>query len=226
MGATIIPEPALARLLAWFSPANPIGAYSYSHGLEALCEAGALADARAARDAIAVALTDGAGRTDAILTAHAWRAVHARDAAAFEHVRGLAVALSASRERREETLHQGEAFVEVVAAAWPCDAPPPAPPLPLPVAVGALGAAHGVPLAALLFAATSAYVANLVSAAVRLVPLGQTDGQRITAALAPEVAEVAAGALGASLDDVGGAALGLDVAAMRHETQHVRLFRS
>jgi urease accessory protein len=98
--------------------------------------------------------------------------------------------------------------------------------MPVPVAAGAAGGLNGVPLVPLAQAYLSAFAANLVSAAVRLVPLGQTDGQRVTAALMPVAAAVAREAAGATLDDVGGAALGLDLASMRHECQEVRLFRS
>ena len=67
----------LALMLSWFSPAFPTGAFSYSHGLETLFEAGGLADAAAVTEAVDTALTDGAGRADAIITAHAWRAARA-----------------------------------------------------------------------------------------------------------------------------------------------------
>jgi urease accessory protein len=98
--------------------------------------------------------------------------------------------------------------------------------MPIPVVAGAAGGLHSVPLGPLAQAYLSAFAANLVSAAVRLVPLGQTDGQRVTAALMPVVAAVAREAVDASLEDVGGASIGLDLASMRHENQEVRLFRS
>jgi urease accessory protein len=214
----------LSLLLAWVSPSLPVGSFAYSHGLERLYEAGALADAAATERAVAVALRAG-GRADAVLLAAAWRAAAARDDAVLEAVRALAVALAPAAERREETVNQGNAFAMLADAVWP-GGPTLADDVPLPVALGAAGAAHAVPLAALVHAHLAAFAAALISAAVRLVPLGQTDGQRITARLAPLVAAVAAEALAADLDDVGGAAPGLDIAAMTHEVQEVRLFRS
>jgi urease accessory protein len=213
-----------ARLAAWFSPAFPVGAFSYSHGLEALEEAGALQGRADAEAAIAVALADGGGWSDLVLLAAAWRAERDGDAAAAEEVRALAVALAPSAERWLETVRQGNAFAEMVAALGGGAAAKGD--LAYPVAVGLAGARHGVPLGPLAHGFALAFVANLVSAAVRLVPLGQTDGQRLVQALGPLAAETARRALSATLDDLGSAAIGLDVASMRHECQEVRLFRS
>ena len=71
-----------------------------------------------------------------------------------------------------------------------------------------------------------AVTANLISAGVRLIPLGQTEGQRVLAALEPVAAATAQRALATSLDDVGGAAFRADIASMQHETQYTRLFRT
>lgn len=225
-GAQASAEADLALMLSWFSPAFPTGAFSYSHGLETLFETGGLADAPAVAEAVDTALRDGAGRTDAILTAHAWRATRRGDRAAIAELSALALALSPSLERREETLRQGNAFAGLVDAVWPGAFALTGADCPLPVAMGAAGAFRGLPLVPLLVGTLHAFAANLVSAAVRLVPLGQTDGQRVTAALLPVVVAIGQEAATAPLEDIGAAALGLDIAAMGHETQHVRLFRS
>jgi len=218
---------ALSLLLAWFSPSFPVGAFAYSHGIERLEADGAVRDRASTEAAVRLALTDGSGRTDAILLAHAFRAASARDEAALEEIRLLAVALAPTAERHTEAIRQGNAFAGLLDAVWPgAFALSERGDMPVPVAAGAAGALHGVPLPPLAHAYLSAFVANLVSAAVRLVPLGQTDGQRITAALMPVVAKVAREAVEAPLEDVGGAAIGLDLASMRHECQEVRLFRS
>ena len=99
-------------------------------------------------------------------------------------------------------------------------------PVPYPVAVGALARAHGVPEHDATTALLHAFSANLVGAAVRLVPLGQTAGLRTLAALAPLIAEVESGTRRATLDDLGTACIRSDLAAMRHETQYTRLFRT
>lgn len=221
----VIDAAALARLAAWFSPACPVGAFSYSHGLERLCEDGALSCRQDAEAAIALALTDGSGRTDAILLAETWRAQ--TDGRSVEPVRQLGLALAPSAERWQESVRQGNAFAAVIDGAWPLyfaladhgD-------LPYPVAVGLAGAGHGVPLRPLVHGFLMAFAANLISAAVRLVPLGQTDGQRLTARLSDLAASLTEEACTADLEVIGGAALGLDLASMRHECQEVRLYRS
>jgi urease accessory protein len=218
---------ALSLLLAWFSPSFPVGAFTYSHGLERLEADGALAGRAATEEAVRLALTDGSGRSDAIVLCHAHRAAAAGDAGELDAVRDLALALCPTAERREEAVRQGNAFAATVDAVWPGRiALSRRGDMPVPVAAGAAGALNGVPLVPLAHAYLSAFTANLVSAAVRIIPLGQTDGQRITAALMPEVAAVARAAAAAPLDAVGSAAVGLDLASMRHETQEVRLFRS
>ena len=220
---------ALYRLMAWLSPAYPIGAFSYSSGIEWAVEAGDIVDAATLERWLAVVIADGSGFCDAVFLAHAHRA--AADDAGLRAVAELAAAFAPSKERHLETTAQGRAFLEVTRAAWPapaldrlaaiCDGT-----VALPVAVGVASAGHALPLAPTLRAYLHALAANLISAAVRLVPLGQTDGQRVLAALEPVVAATAQRALSTALDDVGGAAVRADLAGMRHETQYTRLFRS
>jgi urease accessory protein len=216
--------------MIWLSPAYPVGGFSYSHGLEWTVEAGKVRDAATLGDWIETILRHGAGRSDAIFLAEAWRAVTAGGDRRLAEVAELAAAFVASAERRLETLAQGAAFLTATQAVWP------APVLErlaakgmetaYPVAVGACTAAHGLPLAPTAQAFVQAFTANLVSAGVRLIPLGQTDGLRVLARLEPQIPPLVAGALGASLDDIGGASVMADIASMRHETQYTRLFRS
>lgn len=203
-------------LAAWLSPAYPVGAFSYSHGFETAIADGAIRDAATLEAWIADTLAHGAGRQDAILLAHAWRDP------ADEDVADLARALAPSAERRLETEAQGAAFAATTAAAWG----PEAAPAPYPVALGRAAARHGVALETTAALYLQAFASNLVSAGVRLVPLGQTDGQRVLAALGPLIRAVAADAIEAPLDALGTACFLGDIAAMRHETQDVRLFRS
>lgn len=222
----------LYRLVSWLSPAFPVGAFSYSHGLEWAVEADAVRDRATAESWIGDVLANGAGRTDAIFLRHADAAVAGGDQAALAAVNALAVAFAPSAERHLETTAQGRAFLSTVAATWPHPAIDRAvaalegEPVAYPVAVGIAAGAHGIAPHATTVAYLHAFAANLVSAAVRLVPLGQTDGQRITAALAGTVEALAAEAAEAPLEEAGGAAIAADVAAMRHETQYTRLFRS
>jgi urease accessory protein len=224
---------AFARLMTWLSPAYPVGAYSYSHGLEWLVEIGVVRDSDTLRAWIEDMLLHGAGRSDVVFLAEAWRTLADGDARALEVVAELAAAFVPSAERRLETLAQGAAFLAATLAAWPKPAleelaagAAEGRDVAYPVAVGTCAAAHGLPLADTAQAFAQAFAANLVSAGVRLIPLGQSDGLRALAALEPLIPRMVASGLAATLEDVGGAAIAADIASMRHETQYTRLFRS
>ncbi len=222
---------ALYRLMAWLSPAYPIGAFSYSSGIEWAVEAGDIKDATTLREWLAVTMADGGGFADAVFFVHAFRAVDAGDDVALRTVAELAAAFVPSRERLLETTAQGRAFLDVTRAAWPCPALDRLAaawdgPVALPVAVGTTCAGHGIACAPALAAFLHALAANWISAGVRLIPLGQTDGQRVLAALEPVVTATAALALQTPLDEVGTSTFRADIASMRHEAQYTRLFRS
>lgn len=216
--------------MTWLSPAFPVGGFSYSHGLEWVVETGTIKDAAALGAWIEDVLVHGAGRTDAIFLAEAWRAVSNDDAPRLGAVAELAAAFAPSAERRLETLAQGAAFLTAVRSVWPHpaldDLGRQHTEIAYPVAVGVATAAHGLPLAETAQAFVQAFAANLVSAGVRLVPLGQTDGLRVVARLEALIPHIVADALAAGLDDAGGIAVMADIASMRHETQYTRLFRS
>jgi urease accessory protein len=205
----------LLRLLTWLSPAFPTGGFAYSSGLEWAVEAGDVTT-----EATLIAWTQdllraGALWSDAILLRLAHRG---------EDVGDLGMAICPSAERRLETAAQGAAFV-LAAAAWPgpvWDENP----IPYPVAVGKLAAAHDIPEQDATLAFLHAATANLVSAAIRLIPLGQAAGLRCQAALEPAILETLSKSIIASEIDLGGAAWAADIAAMRHETQYTRLFRT
>src|SRR6478735_4324260 len=215
---------ALYRLLAWLSPSYPIGAFSYSSGIEWAVEAGDITDADALRGWLAVVIGEGGGFCDAVFFVHAHRAAISNDDAALRAVAELAAAFSPSKERHLETTAQGRAFLDTTRAAWLTPVWDGA--VALPIAVGVASAGHGIALAPALHAYLHAMMANLISTGLRLVPLGQTDGQRVLAALEPVAGGRAARALVTPLDQVGGAAFRADLASMRHETQYTRLFRS
>ena len=211
----------LPTLLTWLSPSYPVGGFSYSHGLEWAIESGAVRDRHTLEDYVATILEAGAGWVDLVLLAEAWRNPE-EPAAVIE----LAAAWRGTAETALEAVQQGAAFVMTTRAAWPGTALDRIETFPsYPVAVG-LGCAGTVPLDAALLAYAHALAANFVSAGIRLVPLGQTDGQRTLAALAPRIAAIAARAATAELDEIGTAAFGVDLCSIRHETQYTRLFRS
>jgi urease accessory protein len=217
--------------MAWLSPAYPVGAFSYSGGLEWAVEAGDITDAATLARWLAVMIHDGSGFCDAVFLVHAHRATAARDDAALAAVAELSAAFTPSRERFLETTAQGRAFFETTRAAWGCAALDRLAatwdgPLTYPIAVAVASAGHDIELEPALAAFLQAVASNLVSAGLRLVPLGQTDGQRVLAGLEPIIAACAQRALACPIEDVGGAAFRADIASMRHETQYTRLFRS
>jgi urease accessory protein len=222
---------ALYRLMTWLSPAFPVGGFSYSSGIEWAVEAGDITDAASLKDWLAAVLTDGSGFCDGVFLAQAHRAVAADDDRALREIAELAAAFVPSRERQLETTTQGRAFVEIARAAWDCDGLAHAiarcdGAIVYPVAVGIVSAAHSIPLEPALHAFLHALVSNWISASARLIPLGQTDSQRVLAALEQTVAETAKRTIAATLDDLGSATFRADLAGLRHETQYTRLFRS
>lgn len=222
---------ALYRLMTWMSPSFPVGAFAYSSGIEWAIEAGDIVDAASLRDWLHAMLTGGSGFCDSIFLVHAHRSVVAGDYASLADIAELAAAYVTSRERQLETTAQGRAFLDIARTAWNCSALDGAlanlkESIAYPVAVGIVSAAHGLPVAPSLHAFLHAIVSNWISAGLRLVPLGQTDGQRILAALEADVVSTGDRALCATLDDLGGATFRADLASMRHETQYTRLFRS
>ncbi len=210
---------ALLTLAQWLSPAFPVGAFSYSHGLERAVEAGDVTDVPGFQDWLGCVLTEGAGRNDAILLVSAYGAPDQRT---VREIDTLARALAPSRERLKETTLQGAAFARTASDIWPLHLSD----LTYPVAVGVGARALDLLLADTLLMYLHGLASNLTSAAIRLVPLGQTAGQATLAAMAPRCSDLAAQAQTQTLDDLGACAFMADIASMKHETQYSRLFQS
>ena len=222
---------SLYRLMSWLTPAYPVGAYAYSGGIEWAVEAGDICDGNTLRRWLATLLQHGNLFSDAVIFVNAHRAVARGDAKAVASIAELAAALPGSEERFLETTSQGQAFLQITRSAWPSptldrliaawDGP-----LAYPVVVAAACAGHGIAVAPSLHALLHAAASNLISAGMRLIPLGQTDGQRVLAALEDAIQQTADRALASGIDDIITATPRADIAAMRHETQYTRLFRS
>ena len=218
-GHTAMPTDDLLTLNQWFSPAFPVGAFSYSHGLEALVQAGRIDGDVALLAWVQDVLTDGAGRNDVILIAAAYEA---GDTQALLEIDATARAFAPSQERLLEMRDQGESFCRTINAVWGTSLPP----LSYPVAVGAAARACDLPLGATAQLYLHALVSSLVSAGIRLIPIGQTQGQSCVRALAPLCKRVSAEAQHQALDALGASAFVTDIASMRHEVQYSRMFRS
>jgi urease accessory protein len=231
---TTMVENGLYRMMAWLSPAFPVGGFSYSHAIEAACESGIVRDRASLCHYVTAALKHGAGRADATLFAAVHRAVLTNDDDAFVWAAERAAAMRGSAELALECNAQGAAFMTTVAATWP--------ELPIqrwseilrareivaayPLAVAICTALSGVDPRTALIAYLQAISSALVTAGVKLIPLGQTDGQRVVAELEDIVERATDAALKRPLDDLGSAAPMIDLLSMRHETQYTRLFRS
>ncbi|WP_377296481.1 urease accessory protein UreF [Rhizobium sp. SGZ-381] len=219
---------ALLRLMAWLSPAFPVGGFAYSSGLERAVHDGLVTDAPGLQLWLETQLRHGTGWNDAVLFSAAHRAVQHRngDGEALADLSSLGLALAGSGERYLETLSLGRAFL-AAAIAWPqpvFDVLPAD--CPYPVAVGAVSAAHGISCVPALAAFLHAALSQGVSAGIRLGVLGQHGGVAILAALEAPMGEMAVRASTASLDDLGTATVQADIASLRHETQASRLFRT
>jgi urease accessory protein len=220
------------RLLGWLSPAFPVGAFAYSHGLEAAVEAGLVSNRESLAEWLEALVRFGSARNDAVLLAVVHRSVWADDTALVTECADLASTLFGAPELQLESLGQGGAFWRTVTASWPHpDFDHWATCLPkgriaYPVALGIAAAVHALPLRRVAAGFLHAFAANGVSAAIRLGVIGQTNGQHVQHDLETAIAETAREVLDAGLDDVGSAAVMLDVMALSHETQTTRLFRS
>ena len=209
----------ILTLNQWFSPAFPVGAFAYSHGLEWAIEAGDVQNLATTSEWIETVLRHGTGWNDAVLLAAAFRA---DDIATLERVDATCRALASSRERVQETDLQGAAFCAALNSIWNADLNG----LSYPVAVGRAARLEGLPLELTAQFYLQALMSNLASVAMRLVPLGQTDGQMVIRDLTPLCCEIAQKAVLADLDDLSATAFLSDIAAMKHETQYSRIFRT
>jgi urease accessory protein len=231
MTTDAITPDVLYRLVTWLSPAYPVGAFSYSSGIEWAVEAGDIVDAQTLRHWLEAMLADGSGMNDGIFFSQAHRATANADDVALREIAELAAAFAPTRERYIETTNLGRAFIDVTNAAWPCPALTKFQKLwngavAYPVAVGVACAGHVIPLASATQVFLTALTANWISAGGRLIPLGHTESQRLLSALEPTVAKTAERVLAATLDDLGSATFRADIASAMHETQYTRLFRT
>jgi urease accessory protein len=225
---------ALLRLQSWLSPAFPIGSYSYSHALEWAVEAGHIHDRESLVDWLEADLCYGSGRNEAIFFSQAWRCARDNDRANLWEIAELAAAFRGTSEFALESSQQAAACLATLRRGWPDRVLDwlsqilreshiePA----LAVVLGVRSARQGIAVSLALPAFLQSYIANFVTAGVRLIPLGQTDGQLAIAELQEAVLAASAQAKGATIEDLGSAAFMVDLASMSHETQYTRLFRS
>jgi urease accessory protein len=208
---------SLMMLLNWMSPTFPIGAFAYSHGLEQAIVDGRISNAAEVEDWIAELLQQGSGWNDAVLFAQCW-------STPTDQLNELALALAGCAERYMETTHLGRNF-NIAASVW-TETEKADGPIAYPVAAGQACKLMGIDQQQALIAYLQGYCSALVSVAVRLVPLGQTNGLIVMRNLAPVITATAAKAVASDLDDIGSSCVAAEIAAMQHETLTTRIFRT
>lgn len=215
----VMTSEAAVVLMQWLSPAYPVGAFAYSHGLEAAVADGTVRDGADLSLWLEDLLTHGGARSDALLLAAAYKANGREETQGIDEI---ARAFCPSAERLRETALQGDAFCRTTAAIWGKDIPP----LTYPVALGYAAQKHGIALELTQKMYLHAFVSNLISAGQRLLSLGQLEGQRRLSALSPIIHKTTEATLSGDLTQLSGASFSADIASMRHETQYSRIFRS
>ncbi len=210
-------SPAALTLHHWLSPSFPTGAFAYSHGLEQVIAEGAVTDAATLEHWLADILRFGTGWQESVLIALALA-----PNADIEQLDACSAALQPCAERLLESREQGAAFARTVAAITGRSLPARA----LPIAVAEAAAPLDLPKADVVALFLQAFATNLVTIAIRHLPLGQSDGHGVLARLLSLLPEIAERASRASLDDLGNSCLSADMAAFLHETKEVRLFRT
>jgi urease accessory protein len=230
----LLPPVSLLRQQSWLSPAFPTGSYSYSHGIEWAVEAGHIQGRESLVDWLEADLRYGSGRNEAIFFIEAWRSATYDDREKLLEIAELAAAFRSTTEFALETSQQATACLATLRRVWPDPlleslsellsdlriAPV------FSVILGVRAARQDIPATLALPAFLQSYLANLVTAGVRLVPLGQTDGQLAIAELEQAVLAVASQTEQATTHDLGSAAFMVDLASASHEIQYTRLFRS
>ncbi|MEM9966737.1 MAG: urease accessory UreF family protein [Pseudomonadota bacterium] len=216
---TMIIDEKLLTLVQWLSPSYPIGSFAWSHGLESAIADGWVKTPADLAEWLTDLVTHGALRSDAILVSLAYRCNYVE---ALEALNAVARAFAASKERIEEAALQGAAFAKLSRDVWGLDLPD----LLLPLAVGSAAKKMRLEQGALISVYCHGVLSNLILAAQRLAPVGQSDGQRVLADMAAQCTILAGVAVDAELEDIYSNCFLSDIASMRHETLHTRLFRS
>ena len=209
-------DPQFLKIQQWMSPSFPIGSFAYSHGLEWAIETKHIYNATNLMDWLTDLLETGSAKTDAILVSLAYRSTD------FDELNRIAISLCPSSERISETTLQGDAFCKILNDVWGDDVSE----LVLPIAIGRAAKHHQIDELLAVSSYLQAFCSNLISVAVRLVPLGQTSGQKVLSALTPLISTIANNALSCQQDDLWSNCFLSDVASMRHETLNPRIFKT
>lgn len=229
MAAWELGAPHLLHLLQLASPALPVGAYSYSEGLETLVERGEIASAAHLEAWLVAELQRGAIRLEAAIAHRAQQCSQQQD---WQQLAAWNRWLSAARETaelRQQSWQMGQSLLKLLAALAP-DLAEPADVLGRPcnyaIAYGLAAARWQLPPEVAALAYLQSWAANAIAAGVKLIPLGQTAGQQLLQALAEPLQQAAGEAIALPETELDSCAWGLSLASLCHAEQYSRLFRS
>ncbi len=214
---------SLLRLMTWLSPVFPIGSFAYSAGLEQASKSGMVTNAETLFDWLSDFLNFGSTWNDAVFFTNAWQL--AKDGSHLGEISALAEAMAGTKERHQETIAQGAAFLKA-ANAWEMNNSKLADQCPLPIAVGSRCADASIDLTPALLTYLQAFVSNQLQAAIRLSVIGQNDALKILARFEPILIELTERAAQSTLDDLGSFTITADISSMQHETMESRIFQS
>lgn len=220
---------ALLKLLQLASPALPVGAYSYSEGIETLVECGTIADAQNLKHWLQQELNYGAIRLEAAVMVRAYQSVIVNDMAALGYWNHWLSAARETEELRSSSWQMGRSLMRLMLELQPQLAPAidaAGNPCNLAIAFGIAAASWQINLSDALLGYLHSWATNLITAGVKLVPLGQTAGQLLLLELHPHLIHAAEEIFALEDDNLSSCGWGLALASMAHETQYTRLFRS
>tara|TARA_B100001248_G_scaffold129623_1_gene97190 strand:- start:147 stop:860 length:714 start_codon:yes stop_codon:yes gene_type:complete len=221
----------LHTVLTWFSPSYPIGSYAYSHGLEYAVEEGLVKDPQTLLGWIRDLLFFGTGYNDSIIINSIYDSVANDNCVEFDYISQIANAIKPTKEIALESYQQGVSFKNILMDVYSnsnltfylnrlddC--------ITYPSVVGVAGGIFEVEKKLLLHSYLHAFTSNILSAALRIMPIGQTEIQKIIFQMKGNVEEMTNKSLGLSLSDLGSSVFISDWASSKHQNQYTRLFRS
>lgn len=216
-------------LLQLASPTLPVGAYSYSEGIEALVDAGTISNEQSLQHWLEQELCYGAIRLEAAVMVRTYHAVQNGDIEALSYWNQWLSAARETEELRSSSWQMGRSLMKLLLQLQPQVSPlaDAVGPCNYAIAFGIAAASWKIePLSSVVLGYLHSWTTNLVTAGVKLIPLGQTAGQQIILNLFSDLTNTATEALTLSDDDLCSCSWGLSLASMAHETQYTRLFRS
>ena len=206
----------LITVMQWLSPAFPIGGFAYSHGLEWAINKGYVSNREELQNWVSDLLEYGSLKNDAILIKLVLKGSDPKE------INEIAIALCPANERLSETQLQGGAFCKIMREVWSLEIDD----LALPIALALAAKNENIDQNLVVPAYLHSFCSNLISVAMRLIPIGQTDGQKTLRELSPLISDSVRAVAKSDKDDLGSACFLSDVSAMQHEYLQPRVFKT